>query len=86
MLTAASSNIGFSCPYCDINTAGEHQPGCPNYLGPPGLVTYTPPSPGRRGWICPRCGRSLAPWVRECDAGLYIENLDEFTRAMSAGT
>lgn len=19
------------------------------------------------GWICSRCGKSLAPWVRECD-------------------
>lgn len=19
------------------------------------------------GWICARCGKSLAPWVRECD-------------------
>ena len=20
-----------------------------------------------QGWVCPRCGKSLAPWVRECD-------------------
>lgn len=19
------------------------------------------------GWICPRCGKALAPWVLECD-------------------
>jgi len=19
------------------------------------------------GWICPKCGKGLAPWVRECD-------------------
>jgi len=19
------------------------------------------------GWICPKCGKCLAPWVRECD-------------------
>jgi len=19
------------------------------------------------GWICPRCGKVLAPWIRECD-------------------
>lgn len=19
------------------------------------------------GWICPKCGKALAPWVRECD-------------------
>lgn len=19
-----------------------------------------------KGWICPRCGKALAPWVREC--------------------
>ena len=22
---------------------------------------------GGRGWICPMCGKSLAPWVPECD-------------------
>jgi len=20
-----------------------------------------------QGWVCSRCGKSLAPWVRECD-------------------
>ena len=24
------------------------------------------------GWICPRCGRALAPWVSECPC--YLEN------------
>ena len=23
------------------------------------------------GWICPRCKKSLAPWVRECDCPNY---------------
>lgn len=22
------------------------------------------------GWICPRCGKALAPWVKECDCSL----------------
>ena len=20
----------------------------------------------KEGWICPKCGRALAPWVKEC--------------------
>ena len=29
---------------------------------------YTiPPYHGERGWLCPRCGRVNAPWVRQCD-------------------
>ena len=28
------------------------------------------------GWICPRCKKSLAPWVRECDCNpdTYVIN------------
>lgn len=25
------------------------------------------------GWICPKCGRALAPWVSECPC--YLNNL-----------
>lgn len=25
------------------------------------------------GWICPKCGRALAPWVSSCPC--YLENL-----------
>ena len=28
------------------------------------------------GWICPKCGRALAPWVSECPCyrGKYVTN------------
>ena len=26
------------------------------------------------GWICPKCGRALAPWVSECPC--YFEKLE----------
>lgn len=26
----------------------------------------------KEGWICPKCGRALAPWVSECPC--YLEN------------
>jgi len=28
--------------------------------------------PEATGWLCPRCGKSLAPWVRECGCGGWV--------------
>lgn len=28
---------------------------------------YPSPSYGQTGWICPKCGKVLAPWMSECD-------------------
>jgi len=74
-LRAALGILNIGCPYCDLNTAGEHQPQCPNASrrghqhsvdrdGPPLAAPFSP-----TGWLCPRCDKSLAPWVRECDCG-----------------
>ncbi|RPI50036.1 MAG: hypothetical protein EHM49_09065 [Deltaproteobacteria bacterium] len=26
----------------------------------------------QEGWVCPKCGRVLAPWVAECDCTYII--------------
>ena len=31
---------------------------------------YPAPSYGQTGWICPKCGKVLAPWMSECDCYL----------------
>lgn len=30
-------------------------------------------APVERGWLCPRCSRINAPWVRQCDCTLNKE-------------
>ena len=57
--------ITSDCPYCNIDTAGSHQIHCPSF-GLDDRMLYTASSHKRHGWLCPRCGKSLAPWVREC--------------------
>ena len=36
------------------------------------------------GWICPRCGRGLAPWVSECPC--YYENMTVTTSSNTVAT
>lgn len=31
------------------------------------------------GWICPVCGKGLAPWVSECPCNSYSNTLDTMT-------
>lgn len=68
-----------NCPYCLLDTAGQHQVGCPFYPRPLQIWTNTPfenadpkedvplKNPvGLYGWICPNCRSGLAPWVQRC--------------------
>ncbi len=48
------------CAYCELDTAGQHQAGCPARI-PLGDASPTP-----KGWECPKCGRVMAPWVSTC--------------------
>ena len=32
---------------------------------------------GQSGWICPRCGKVNAPWVKSCDCKSIIEKTEE---------
>lgn len=51
------------CPFCSPDTAGNHQPGCPN--DPTHGVTPIKIG-GPIGWVCPVCGRGCAPYVSFC--------------------
>lgn len=54
--------ISYGCPYCQMDTAGNHEDGCP---GRP-TTTATRPKPDGVGWQCPICGASLSPWMYYC--------------------
>jgi uncharacterized OB-fold protein len=49
------------CPFCNPNTAGEHEPHCPNNPNNYAKTEYK-----SQGWQCPKCGRVWAPWVQQC--------------------
>lgn len=52
----------YTCPKCgqSIND-GVYRPSTSNTYGEPYLGW------GQMGWICPKCGKVLAPWRAECD-------------------
>ena len=54
------------CPYCNQNTAGEHEGNCPLKETWKGVKVDTINTV--QGWRCPRCGSVWAPWVKECEA------------------
>ena len=35
------------------------------------------------GWICPKCGRGLAPWMSECPC--YMEKATQFVTGTQVG-
>lgn len=34
---------------------------------PPNIPGPANPAPYEQGWVCPKCGRVLAPWARSCE-------------------
>ena len=64
------------CPYCSLNTAGQHEANCPNRPHRPPDV-WLSSTPVMRGWECPKCGAVWAPGVRECEhcRPVYIQEI-----------
>lgn len=62
--TEMNSTTGgnYTCPKCGqgVND-GVYRPPTNNIYGEPYLGW------GQMGWICPKCGKVLAPWKAECD-------------------
>jgi len=49
------------CPYCEMNTVGEHETNCSM-----SKVKFAQVEKPLEGWECPRCGQVWAPWVNKC--------------------
>jgi uncharacterized OB-fold protein len=52
-----------TCSCCRVDTGGNHEWDCPNH---PNNQKSTLESGGLTGWICPKCGRGLSPYITEC--------------------
>lgn len=66
MSDRADTNTGvFWCPYCKIDTAGNHEAHCPhNYQKQRDTAIFY------GAWECPRCRRINAPWMSHCDCSV----------------
>ena len=62
--TEMNSTTGgnYTCPKCGQSVND-------GVYRPPTSITYGKPylGWGQMGWICPKCGKVLAPWRAECD-------------------
>ena len=62
--TEMNSTTGgnYTCPKCGQGVND-------GVYRPPTSITYGKPDLGwgQMGWICPKCGKVLAPWRAECD-------------------
>lgn len=73
--------LGGQCPWCGepTTTGGCVNPNCPQkhrYPGVAELAKVYPQPP--TGWVCPVCGRGLAPWVQSCpckDGGTWTTTI-----------
>jgi len=48
------------------------------------MISTFDSSEGIKGWICPKCGRGLAPWASECPC--YLENNHQTTCNTDSGS
>lgn len=65
-----SENKCCKCPYCDVNSLGEHEANCPFHPN----NTKNETCRAQFGWMCPRCGTIYAPFVTECHCAVYEKN------------
>lgn len=61
------------CPYCEVDTAGQHRYGCP-CRDEAATYTHTVYAPPPVGWRCPVCGRGNAPSQPFCPCVAALED------------
>lgn len=58
------------CPYCCLDSAGNHEFGCPDnpytQLSKNTGSSYQQIANNLSGWICPICESVYAPYISEC--------------------
>ncbi len=55
------------CQFCQMDTAGSHEDGCPARPRTPGLqMGSIREVTGPMGWVCPTCGAGISPFAQAC--------------------
>ena len=57
------------CPYCQVNSLGEHEKNCPFHPDNTKLESCR----AQFGWQCPKCGTIYAPSVTECNCSAFVK-------------